>query len=38
VPGPREKRVLQAMMAEGDQTSKGRGNLSIDGDGRPREK
>jgi 3-hydroxybutyryl-CoA dehydratase len=38
VPGSREKRVMQAMMAEGDQTSKGRGNLSIDGDGRPREK
>jgi len=38
VPGSREKRVMQIMMAERDQTSKCRGNLSIEGDGRQREK
>jgi 3-hydroxybutyryl-CoA dehydratase len=38
VPGSREKRVMQAMLAEGEQTNKCRGNLSSDGDGGQREK
>jgi acyl dehydratase len=38
VPGSREKRVMQTMLAEGDQTNKCRGNLSGDRGGGPREK
>ena len=38
VPGSEEKRVMQAIMAAGDQTSTGRGNLSMEGDGKQREK
>jgi hypothetical protein len=34
----REKHILQAMMAEGDQASKCRGDLSIDWDGGQQEK
>jgi 3-hydroxybutyryl-CoA dehydratase len=38
VPGEREKRIMQAMRAEGDQANKCRVNLSVDGDGGQPEK